>query len=248
MPALSHISLVPSQERPRGTCKDHAIIAEEHPAVAGYLSRLAPTGRRAQRTALHCMKIIGAELNVWHELVPAVPSKRTALHTHTTNGLCIAQGAYPPLQYGWHTLTPIKINSLREALVKRFAPATARRMLSALKGVLKECWRQGLLDAETLARLCDIAPVPGRRLSPGRALTLSELSVLRGAAGPRDRALLAILAYGGLRRAEAASLTHADIAQEGPLEPRTDHGSGPPSLPLIRITVRHGKGDKERIL
>lgn len=162
------------------------------------------------------------------------------------------QCACPALQCEWHTLTPIKINNLRKELVKRFAPATARRMLSALKGVLKECWRQGLLDAETLARLCDIAPVPGRSLSTGRALTLGELSVLRGLAAPRDRALLAVLAYGGLRRAEAASLTHVDIAQEGPLKPRTDHGSGPPplhpSLALVRINVRHGKGDKERIL
>ena len=46
-------------------------------------------------------------------------------------------------------------------LVGRFAPATANRILSALRGVLKECFPPGAHDAEDHARAADIPSVKG---------------------------------------------------------------------------------------
>ena len=38
-------------------------------------------------------------------------------------------------------------------------PNTTKRMLAAFRGVLKECWRLGLMVHDEYARAADIAPV-----------------------------------------------------------------------------------------
>lgn len=52
----------------------------------------------------------------------------------------------------------LKIRSLLE---ENYLPATANRMLSALRGVLKECWRSGLLGMEEYRLAVDVEPVRG---------------------------------------------------------------------------------------
>lgn len=82
-------------------------------------------------------------------------------------------------------------------------------MISALKGVLKECWRLEYMMAEELARATDIKTVRGESLPRGRRLPRSELRVIfelcaedeKPIRGARDAALIALLYVCGLRRA-----------------------------------------------
>jgi site-specific recombinase XerD len=113
-------------------------------------------------------------------------------------------------------------------------------MLSAMKGVLKSCWRLGLMTADERDRASDVEPVRGTRLPPGRSIPRGELRSLfevcaaeandprMRARGVRDAAMLALLYVGGLRRTELASLRLSDYDPEE----RT-----------VRI---RGKGNKER--
>lgn len=117
---------------------------------------------------------------------------------------------------------------MREELMKRIdgrdktAPiefSTANKMLTALRGVLKEAWRLGFMTQEEYSHASDIENVKGYRLPTGRALGEDELEQLFEACdtttlnGARNAALVALLAAGGLRRAEAASLSIEDVTE-----------------------------------
>jgi site-specific recombinase XerD len=138
------------------------------------------------------------------------------------------------LSLPWHQLRYQHTQALRAALGTRYSPATANRHLAALRGVLREAWRLGLMNAESFARATDLPAVRGERLPRGRGLSRGELASLfatcRGGkpADVRDAALLAILYAAGLRRAELVALDLTDYDPE--------NGA---------LTVR-GKGNKER--
>ncbi len=172
--------------------------------VAVYLARLAPGSRRSQRAALETMAGI-----------------------LTTGRLGIDELPWPRLGYQ-HT------QALRAALAERFSPATANRHLAALRGVLREAWRLGLMSAEDLQRSIDLPAVRGERLPRGRALSRGELRALfescrKGSpADRRDAALMGVLYGAGLRRAEVVALKLSDY------DPETG-----------ALIVR-GKGNKER--
>jgi integrase len=137
----------------------------------------------------------------------------------------------------WSALRYQHTAALRRALADLYAPATANKMLAALRGVLREAWRLGLMTAEEYQRAADLPSVRGVTLPRGRALQHSELAGLfqacatdKTSAGRRDAALLAVLYNCGLRRSELVALDLADYdPQQGAL------------------TVRSGKGNKARI-
>jgi len=137
----------------------------------------------------------------------------------------------------WSQVRYQHTGAVRAKLAERYAPATANKMLSALRGVLQEAWRLGLLPAEDYQRAADVHAVKGSTLPRGRALAAGELHALLATcaadetpAGIRDMALLSVAYAGGLRRAELVALDLADYAPE----------SG-------GLTVRSGKGHKARI-
>ena len=137
-------------------------------------------------------------------------------------------------RFPWQLLRYPHTQALRARVAERYAPASANKVLCALRGVLGECFRLGLMSAEDRLRAADVASVRGERLPRGRALTAGELRALFIACdavtvrGARDAALLALLYGAGLRRAEAVSVTLRD-------------------LDLATATVRvMGKGDKQR--
>ena len=115
------------------------------------------------------------------------------------------------------------------------SPATVNKHLVALRRVLRECWRLGLMTAEDYHRAVDLRSVEATRLPsgrhvPGRAMSaaLAACDADPAPAGRRDGALLAVLYTTGTRRAEIAGLSLGDYdASERSLRVR-------------------GKGNKER--
>lgn len=147
-------------------------------------------------------------------------------------------GELDAVAFPWHLLRYPHTQALRAALAERYAHAGVNLRLSALRGVLKECWRLGLMSAEEYHRAADLPSIRGSTLPSGRALSQGELRALfrvceedDSPAGPRDAALLAILYGAGLRRSEAVALDLEDYDVE----------SG-------ELRVRSGKGRKERLV
>ncbi len=173
--------------------------------AAVYLSRLSPGSRRAMAQSL---AVVAGILSSGKATVESLP---------------------------WASLRYQHTQAVRAALAERYAPATANKILSALRGVLGECFRLGLMSAEDHARASDIPNVKGQSAPRGRALKMVELVALFGACDPttaqgaRDAALLAVLYGAGLRRAEAVALDLADL----------DVDSG-------ELRIRSGKGRRSR--
>ncbi len=119
--------------------------------------------------------------------------------------------------YPWHEVTYRESMTVRIALTERYKPATVNKMLSALRGVLKQTWRLGLVDADAYRRAADVENVRNSNLLSGRALASEEIAKLFAACtvdtpkGARDAALLAVLYGCGLRRGELARLDVDDF-------------------------------------
>lgn len=138
-----------------------------------------------------------------------------------------------PEEMPWAEMKPEHAQAIRSKLAEKYAPASARRHLSALKGLLREAWRAGVMSHEDYLRAADLAPVKGSRLTVGRALTGAEIDRMFAACTEwgqpiRDRhaAMLTLGVYCGLRRAEIISVEREHVLGD--------------SLRVI------GKGNKER--
>ena len=187
-----------------------------------YLARLAPGSRRTMRQALG---VIAAICLPGSDEVPA------------------------PEDFPWWHLRAEHTKAVRARLAERYRFSTANKMLSALRGVLREAWELGLMETDAYHRAAAIRAVRGQRAAQatGRSLARAELRALIEASleptapragetpvlsdkGRRDAALVA-LGYGcGLRRDELASLLVGDV-----------------DLAMRRVLVR-GKGNKERVV
>lgn len=195
------------------TLDAHLSLADELPADRRpdlvYLARLAPSGRR---TMAHALEVVAS----------VAGGGKDALH--------ISIDHFP-----WFALRYQHTQAIRAHLAARYAPATANKTLAALRGVLRECWRLGLMTAEDYQRAVDIEPVRGSVVPAGRELSAGEILALisvcqadQSPAGARDAAIIGLLYAAGLRRSEVVGLLLSDF------EP----GTG-------RLIIR-GKGSKER--
>jgi len=175
--------------------------------VAVFLARLSPGSRRVHLQALNVIAGI------------------------------LSAGREDARSFGWAGLRYQHTAAVRSVVRERYAPATARRMMSAMCGVITEAWRLGLISSEDCERAKDLEPVRGQAVTAGRSLGAGELRSLfescaqdkKPALGARDAALLAILYGAGLRRSEAVSLSLCDW--------RPDEE---------QLIVHFGKGNKSR--
>lgn len=140
------------------------------------------------------------------------------------------------LRFPWQSLRYQHVQRLRSELGSRYAPASANKMLTAVKQVINEARKLGLVSADEAMRATkDVKRVKGERVSKGRALSSTEIAALLAATdkappeiAARDRFMLKLLLYSGLRRQEAAELTLGSVADGA-----------------VRMV---GKGNKERVV
>ena len=139
------------------------------------------------------------------------------------------------LVFPWYELRYAHTSAIRTALGEQYSYSTANKMLSALRGVLREAWRLGLMPAETYQRTVDIKNLTGESVPAGRSLKAGELAGLLATCRPtllgvRDAAIIALLYTGGLRRAELVNISLADYD---------------PDEKMIKVK---GKRNKERLV
>jgi len=163
-------------------------------------------------------------------------SRRTMRQALDVIAGLVSDGQADALTLPWAALRKQHTDAIRSKLAEpeRYAPATANKMRSALRGVLRKAWELELMTAEEYQRAAAIERIPGQRLPAGRSLTPGELDAMlavcnadQSLTGVRDGALIAVLYGAGLRRGEVASLDLADFGGD-------------------RVTVRAGKGNKSR--
>jgi integrase/recombinase XerD len=149
-------------------------------------------------------------------------SRRGQLHALNTIARLLSKGSADAQGLDWVSLKYPQTAAIRVALSDRYAPNTTKRILAALRGVLKECWRLGLMVHDDYARAADIAPVRGQLPPRGRALNETELEALfrscqadPSSAGVRDAAILGLLYGLGLRRSELVRLDIVDFHSGG---------------------------------
>src|SRR5437899_13036863 len=78
------------------------------------------------------------------------------------------------LRSGARRRSPTRKSHILGSLEENYLPATANRMLSALRGVLKESWHSGLLGMEEYRLAVDVEPVRGESEPRGRDLSTEE--------------------------------------------------------------------------
>jgi len=134
----------------------------------------------------------------------------------------LTNGTADCLTLNWAALRYQHTAAVRGHLLDRYAPATANRILSALRGVLEQTWLLGQMSAEDYHRAARLSPVIGETLPAGRELQAEEIASLiqnciedGSPIGIRDAAIISILFGAGLRREEITKLNLDDYDPEG---------------------------------
>jgi site-specific recombinase XerD len=139
----------------------------------------------------------------------------------------------------WTTVDNAQMGALRAHLADKYSPASANRILCAVRCVLAQCVRDGTMTRDAYDRAVDVPPVRGTRIPRGRSAAPDELAALvrfalsgrtRSPIALRHGAMIALLWGGGLRRFEVCKLRIGDY----------DIATGE-----LRVS---GKGNKQRVV
>ena len=151
--------------------------------------------------------------------LPAESGKRTQAQALRV----IAQALGTDLDsLNWGALRHQHTAAIRAKIAQTYKPATANKILSALRQTLKQAWHLWQMTAEEYSRAIELEPVTGETLPAGRELSTGEILALMTTcqkdsntnAGTRDAAIIGLLYAAGLRRQEIVSLTVASYDPE----------------------------------
>lgn len=147
-------------------------------------------------------------------------SRPTMLHSLNAIANLLTNGECDALTLDWAALRYQHTAAVRGALRQRFALATAKKMLCALRRVLQEAKKLGLMGTADYAQAVELPRIdtPPQPLR-GRALNESEIAAVMDVCQTadsrpldvRDLALIALLRGGGLRRSEVVNLELVDF-------------------------------------
>jgi site-specific recombinase XerD len=147
-------------------------------------------------------------------------------------------GAQTHNQFDWLSIEPTDVDIVIEHLreIKMLKPTTVNLYVNALRGVFKAAYLNDQLTTEAYEKLRSVKFYKGSRLARNREPVEKDLlkAVIdacdESPLGLRDAAIISLMAFCGLRRAEVCDLTLSQYSRE----------KG--SLNVI------GKGDKERVI
>jgi integrase/recombinase XerD len=144
-------------------------------------------------------------------------SRRTMRQSLDAIAYLLTDGDCDALTLDWAKLRYHHTAAVRTALMQTRAPATANKMLCALRRVLLEAYKLDLMDAPTYNKAVDLPAIGGESEPKGRALTQEEIAALlrtcqsESALDIRDAAIIIILRGTGLRRQELVNLDLSDF-------------------------------------
>src|SRR6266545_512628 len=139
----------PNRSRPQTDLASSRPISNDREPVWLYLTRLAPGSFDTMLSALHSIAKMASK------------------------------GADTVISFPWPELRYQHTAKIRAALAARYKPATANKMLAALRGVLKECQKLGWMRAEDFQKAANIPIIKATTLLRGRALTSKEITALQ---------------------------------------------------------------------
>jgi site-specific recombinase XerD len=138
----------------------------------------------------------------------------------------------------WSGLRYQHTAAIRSKLIEVYKPATANKMLSAIRGVVKQAYLLNQMSADDYIKVRMIKNVENTTLPSGRDLSSGELSGLMkvceidtSLAGTRDSAIIAVMYTAGLSRREVVSLNVKDYNQK-----------------TGKLKILNSKGKKDRIV
>jgi site-specific recombinase XerD len=162
-------------------------------------------------------------------------SRRTMFQSLATIARLLTDGELDVFSLNWGAIRYQHTAAIRAQLAEMYKPATANKMLSALRQVLHRAWQLDQMSAEDYHRARDIENVKGETLPAGRDLGAGEIAALitvceddPSLAGARDAAIIVLMYATGIRRASVVKLELADY----------DRATG-------TLRIRNSKGNRE---
>lgn len=118
----------------------------------------------------------------------------------------------------WHLLDYAHTSQIKAVLCEQgWSAAYVNKHLAALRRVLEEAWKLGLMSLDAKNRACSFKDLARTRLPAGRHVPADTVAAVFAAcdadpspAGTRDAAVVAVLYSTGCRRAEIAALRLGD--------------------------------------